>query len=252
MSYCAIIPFNDGKPCGDVKFPNAWGGAARIWDSLYRRYVANPLDPYDEILWALAKNENLLLAERAVHVATFDRAIIRREHFKQYREHLDRFIELHPAKAGHIDHLPAWASYMGACVAEAIGFHGTSVANNLWQEYDEETDEFTPYDLNDPKNEGRHIEVYDWLENLKEPEMPDQQRLITWTELCRLCQFHCELPLTVHQAEWGMTEGGSHIPNEDVVCTNTIGKPKPVGPDMCPAWPRFKTPVEAGWTRRQT
>ena len=36
MSYCAIIPFNDGKPCGDVKFPNAWGGAARIWDSLYR------------------------------------------------------------------------------------------------------------------------------------------------------------------------------------------------------------------------
>jgi hypothetical protein len=168
MSYCQIIEFRDGKPGQAYEFRNAWGGAARIWNALYDRYLKDPKKEYDtwafggdhKKFWQLAERKDLPVFERAVHASTFDRAMIRREHFAAFAEHLREFVKAYPVGGDTYDHLPKWADIIEASDAEAIGFHGTSVSDNLWMEYDEQTDESTPYDLN---SEDRHFEVHDYI-----------------------------------------------------------------------------------------
>jgi len=43
---------------------------------------------------------------------------------------------------------------------EAIGFYMMSVSDNLWFEYDADSDESIPYDLN---GDNRHFDVYQEL-----------------------------------------------------------------------------------------
>ncbi|MBW1779264.1 MAG: hypothetical protein JRL30_00805 [Deltaproteobacteria bacterium] len=165
MSRCYVIEFKDGKPDTYAEFPNSWGGAARIWTSLYDKYMKDPAKEYDSWLmdyetklWALATSEKLEPCERITMLATFDYAIIRRENFGKVAADLRGFVALNPAPSGSVDHVPAWADLIEASSAEAIGFHGTSVSEDLWQEWDEDADEAVVYDLN---KGDRHFEIYE-------------------------------------------------------------------------------------------
>lgn len=170
MSYCQLIQFKDGKPDQQTAFRNAWGGAARIWDALFKAYVPkkHEFDSWltggseDRRLWDLAKREDLPMFERAVHASTFDLCYVRKEHFKRFADDLRQFVLNRPAESGHVCHLKAWADLIESSPAEAIGFHGTSFSENLWHRYDSEKDESTPVSL----SEG--FEVYDWLNSLSD------------------------------------------------------------------------------------
>lgn len=165
MSYCQIIPFAEGLPQSGIEFRNAWGGAARIWSALFDAYLKNPAIPYhnwmgnSDDLWELAKREDLPVFERAVHASTFDHAYISRENFGRFAADLRQFAEKYPVP-GAVDHLVPWADWIEGSDAEAVGFHGTSVAENPWWVWDEEKDESTPTPLEDG------FEVYGWLESL--------------------------------------------------------------------------------------
>ena len=163
MSYCKIVIFRDGKAAEDIEFRNAWGGAARIWESLFERYLKNPDIPYDswlfgnqQLLWDLAKRQTLPIYERAVHASTFDRAYVRQVNFSRFCTDLRAFDAAFPAGT-KISHLQAWADAIEKLNAEAIGFHGTSVSEDLWRKYDEAKDE----SIATPLSEG--WEIYEWL-----------------------------------------------------------------------------------------
>jgi hypothetical protein len=176
VSYCAIIEFRDSVADTVQQFGNSWGGAARIWDALYNKYLKNPMLEYDNWLtdsskpgnrrlWDLVDDSRLFDFEKAVHCATFDNFIVRRENFPRFCEHLREFSRAHPC--GGVDHLPAWAAFIEKSDAEAVGFHHTSVTGNPWVSYDEEKDESVPYDL---RTGDKHAEVYAELEASKEPD----------------------------------------------------------------------------------
>lgn len=169
MSQCAIIFFENGKPGHEEEFSNAWGGAARIWTSLYDKYLKDPLVEWDSWLgasskgptklWELAENEDLEMFERSVHASTFDYAIVRKENFARFAKDLRDFVHLYPPGKS-VCHLLQWADAIESSDVEAVGFHGTSVSGNLWYRWDDEKDEEVPYDL---EAGDKHFEIYEWL-----------------------------------------------------------------------------------------
>ncbi len=170
MSQCAIIFFKNGKPYVEEEFSNAWGGAARIWTSLYDKYLKDPLIEWDswmsgsmhgkiDKLWELPKNEEFEVFERSILVSTFDYAIIRKENFVRFAKDLRDFVHLYPPGES-VCHLLSWADVIESSDAEAVGFHGTSVSENLWYKWDSEAEEEIPYELQDG---DEHFEVYEWL-----------------------------------------------------------------------------------------
>lgn len=177
MSYAALITFKEGKPDACIEYRNAWGGSARIWDALFKRYIPKKHeydtwvnDPHDRRLWDLAKREDLQMFERAVHAFTFDRFYVRREHFGRLSLDLRLFVDTYPAGAC-VDHLPAWANWLDENnEIEAVGLHGTSVSENIWYRPKEcphcgnNTDESEPVPLADG------TEVYEWLASLNAPD----------------------------------------------------------------------------------
>lgn len=169
MSTCAIIEFRDGKADTEHRFGNSWGGAARIWTALFDKYAKDPKIEYDNWLttasqpgnrrlWDLVDDPRLMEFEKAVHYATFDNFIVRRENFSRFAKHLREFSLAY--SYGGIDHLPAWANVIEKSDAEAVGFHHTSVSENPWIAWADDSDEGTPYDLNIG---DKHFEVYDAL-----------------------------------------------------------------------------------------
>lgn len=162
MSSCELVQFRNRKAEDSIAFGNSWGGAARIWASLFDKYCKDPGKPYDSWLmdesgrlWKLATRDDLPEYERAVLVFTFDNCIVRHEHFRQLAEHLREFARQYHTKG--VCHLDAWADVLDNSDAEAIGLHATSVNSNPWFKWDEETDEAVPFDL----DTGKYNEVYD-------------------------------------------------------------------------------------------
>lgn len=165
MSYCAIITFKDGKPSEQIEYRNAWGGAARIWNSLFDKYLKNPEIPYDswlqinrqQSLWDLANRKTLPDCERAVHCSTLDLAYIQRDNFLRFASHLREFDRINPVQRNTVNHLIAWADKIVTLECEAIGFYGTSVSENPWCKWNEEKDESDAI----PLSEG--WEIYDHI-----------------------------------------------------------------------------------------
>lgn len=175
MSYTQLIPFVDGKAQPGIEFRNAWGGAARIWDALFKAYVPkkHEYDSWvcstdDRRLRDLAKRADLPKFERAVHVFTFDLFYVRNEHLRDLASDLRAFVQKYPVN-GQVDHLPAFAKWLEEHgTVEAVGLYATSVGENLWHRAKtcphcgNQTDEMEPVPLSDG------TEVYDWLELSKE------------------------------------------------------------------------------------
>jgi hypothetical protein len=175
MSYCALVEFRNGKADTEYEYRNSWGGSARIWDSLFNKFLKDPNDKYDcwlnekrcKVLWKLVDNPSVPLIGRIVLAFTFDYAIVKRDNFKRLVVDLREFDTTFPTSSDRVNHLPAWASLIEKSDAEAIGCYGTSVSEDLWFTWDdtviegeqeEDSGRSVPYDLN---TGDKHFEIYD-------------------------------------------------------------------------------------------
>jgi hypothetical protein len=175
VSYCAIVTFRDGKPAEYEEFRNSWGGAAYVWDALFNRYLRE--SEYDswmsrtQQLWDLSNSAEVPRERRAVLLSTFDYALVMRADFAQFASDLRAFRRdfgiVRPNKGiggwksyEVVCHLDGWAAFVESLDAEAVGFYGTSVGENLWYSYDEETEESVPYDM---ATGTKHWSVYEAL-----------------------------------------------------------------------------------------
>lgn len=172
MSACEVIEFKDGKPDNSLECPNAWGGAAYIWTALYEVYCKDPLKQYDswlmkpERVWELYRRKDIPMNLRRVLISTFDYAVVYPRDFKQFAQDLRAFVTWAGTRNCKC-HLLTWADFVEKSTAEAIGFYGTSVAENLWYSYDKDKDESVPYDL---KTGAKHFDVYEEITNeVEEP-----------------------------------------------------------------------------------
>lgn len=169
MSTATLIIFKDGAPSEGMEYGNSWGGACRIWDALFEKYVKNPAIPYGYIfsdgnskkLWALWRNESLSMAERACLAFTFDHFYVSKANFKRLAEHLREFDSMYPVSQ-KVNHLPKWVEFFESCEADAVGLWATSVSENPWMKWDEDKEESIPV----PLSEGH--EMYVELEGLVE------------------------------------------------------------------------------------
>lgn len=173
MSSSELIIFRGGKPVESVEYSNSWGSAAYVWTVLYDKYIKDPAKEYDtwvcnregaQKVWALVEREDLPFFMRAVLASTFDYAIVEREHFAEFAQHLNEFVSYFGTN-GRVCHLPAWAKKIEGLDAEAVGFYHTSVSENPWFEWDNKKDKDVPYNL---KKGNKHFEAYDYLKDAAE------------------------------------------------------------------------------------
>ena len=179
MSDTSLIFFRDHKPDTEMEFRNSWGGFAYIWDRLFEKYCKDPDKEYDnwllssDKLWALDKRKDIPVSERACLVAGYDKAMIWKKNFKRFAGDLISFLDSFQPGDKRICHLYLWVDVFLSADSEAIGFHPTSVAENLWWKWDEEKEEEIPYELfkrdsffNLVEN-TEHFEVYEYLDGLR-------------------------------------------------------------------------------------
>lgn len=144
MSYCALVAFKADKTTDTTEFRNAYGGAYRIWQALYDRHLKDPVKPHEYVLspdvsrrlWALADDLTLPRYARSVLTATFDHALVFQKDFLEFRADLLAFDAAYPTPPDAVNHLPAWAEAFAHAFdlgdRVAVGFHGTSVVEDLW------------------------------------------------------------------------------------------------------------------------
>lgn len=166
MSHTSLVFFKDGKPDHQVKFRNSWGGAARIWDSLFNEHLKRPDVPYDSWLfdkggrlWALIEDPRISEYERVALGFTFDLFYVSKKNFRKIASHLREFASKYPVSM-KVDHLDAWAGEIEKSESEAVGLYASSVGENLWKGWDNEKGEevFVPLSCGH--------EVYEYIENL--------------------------------------------------------------------------------------
>lgn len=155
MSYAELVIFRGDEMSEAIEYGNSWGGSARIWDAIWDKYMRDHRNPYDGWLmningergrqfWQLCNSERLSPHERTVFAFTFDYALICRDDFKAFADDLLQFDKDNPTEPERVNHLPAWARKFAELLEDEtvtyVGLHGTSVSENLWNIYDEETD----------------------------------------------------------------------------------------------------------------
>lgn len=172
MSRCSLIEFN-GNVQTVHEFSNSWGGAARIWQTIYDKHVVKSHE-YDgwmsnpKKLWALARNAGVPAHQRAVLASTFDYAVVKRADFQRFASDLREFNGKPPCHPDAVNHLPAWADLVEKSTADCIGFMGTSVSGSLWDVYepserDDDDGTYRPYDFD---KDSKAFDVYGWQDGL--------------------------------------------------------------------------------------
>lgn len=163
MSSAYLIEFRDGRAAAKVEFRNSWGGMHRICDPIYKRWLADPNNPFDnwlrdmEKLWPLYKDARLEPGARLVLTFVFDWAVVLKDRFEDFAVNLRAFDRAYPAPGEAANHLPAWADFFQNSTADAIGLHATSCGDCLWFPYDAKLDKTVPYDMSKQSN---HFDIY--------------------------------------------------------------------------------------------
>lgn len=166
MSSTELIEFKDNVASESYEFRNSWGGAARIWHSLFESYIEKKHEydnwmtaAKDGRLWKVWRDDRVSDAERVVYWMCCDNALVKRENFAAMASALREFATKHPVD-GNVCHLEAWAKVFDESDAEAIGLYATSVGDNPWHGWNEETYENEPYDIG---KGDKHWFVFDRL-----------------------------------------------------------------------------------------
>lgn len=153
MSTTSLVEFRTGVAFDCHEFNNSWGGASRIWDSLFTAYIPKQSE-YDNWmtaagdgrLWKVWSDARLSESERLVYWFSCDNAIVRSKDFAAMAAALRDFVVLHPI-VGRVCHLEGYAKVFDECQGDAIGLHTTSVCENPWFDWDENKEESVPYNL---------------------------------------------------------------------------------------------------------
>lgn len=152
MTTTSLIEFVDGVAQAEYEFGNSWGGAARVWDSLFKKYIPkkHEFDNWmqaaeDKRLWSVCEDPRLSDAERMVYAFTMDNALVKKDDFAAMAKALREFIQQNPRDG--VCHLEAFAKVFEESEGDAMGLHATSVCENPWISCDEEQDESVPYNI---------------------------------------------------------------------------------------------------------
>ena len=135
-----------GKDTRDIcEFRNSWGFAPVVWDALGRAYISKDFvwlsDP--DRIWRLYDDPRLSASERAVLFMTFDYAYVCHKDARQAADDIEMFLTMYPQPAGSANHWPAIAQWMGGWPIDipCVGFHGTSVSEDLWAIWESDDDD---------------------------------------------------------------------------------------------------------------
>lgn len=154
MSYSTMhVAHADGDVHDYKEYRNGHGYALPAWEYLANKYIPRLPGEDDskfhirwwytdacKAVWALAKDKRLETWELLVLHASFDHAVVEREHFHKLAaafEHIGR--EYAKIKPECVNHYPAMANDIRTLPPEvqAICFTATSCGDNLWWAYDE-------------------------------------------------------------------------------------------------------------------
>jgi hypothetical protein len=145
MSTTAVLVAGaDGVLNEGRTFANSWGGAAFVWDALWREYLSPrpgdmppTLDRHTaERVWDLSRDERLSVYERLVLVTTFDHCLIRRTDALRVAQALDAFVARYERRRGNrACNLPLQAMYLRelAFNAEVREIGWRQSAGDLWE-----------------------------------------------------------------------------------------------------------------------
>lgn len=160
MSRTTMMLIDSGGNTRDIaEFSNSWGSAAFVWDALYKKYIGGDgylfSDENMKKVWALWKDPRLRTVEKVVLLSTFDHAIIERDKFEDAAFAFAEFEALH-RQPNAICHMGAISqALMDNRETDCVGacFQQTSVAENPWLgEYNEDTEDYKPFDMNAEKH----------------------------------------------------------------------------------------------------
>lgn len=136
-----------------LEFQNANGGAPLIWSLMGTRYLGFQTPSQwlfdSEKIWPLYKQENVPLAEKAVLLMTYDRAVVTKPYFSKACEDILNFLDtfkdcIDPERVNHWYKIADAFKQNPNC--EAIGFYWTSVGEDPFLgEYDEECEEYLKF-----------------------------------------------------------------------------------------------------------
>jgi len=160
MSYTTMLLFPaSGPPRDHAEYPNAHRAHPLIWSAFAERFAGDrgACDPMkirkgSEVtkFWELDKDPTIPRVYRLVLQMTWDHALVRRADLLMMADALDTFISDLPLEFG-AGHLLAWTKEFRALAGRddfvAVGFIGTSVADDVWRVRSEDSDECRDYDL---------------------------------------------------------------------------------------------------------
>lgn len=132
---------------------NSWHGAILLWSHLSERYLGESLSLAmmrdGSRLWNLVKDTRLSRDERIALATTFDRVMVKQEHFRLVADAIDRMIR-EPNSAGHWGNWPAQADALRYLALDsmcfAVAWNQTSVNDDTWTVYEEGKDEEEEYE----------------------------------------------------------------------------------------------------------
>ena len=166
MSYTEIYKFDSkGEPEMFAEVRNAHRGAMAVWDYLEKKYLP-PVQfsrlwagnrEEGKLVWNLATDKRLELAERISMLSTFDNAIV-------YRKYIPALLEAFRAFPGETSLLEQADAIETLCREDsdfiAIGWNQTSVNGDCWTNYGghDEDDEAIGYNI--LTDSGRHWGIF--------------------------------------------------------------------------------------------
>jgi hypothetical protein len=170
MSNTKILSLKIGKGNEIIKqLQNSWGSAPFIWNEMSKRYLNTEDHSYQwqiEKLWPIYNDKNIPKHHRSVLMMTYDFAYIKNENFKRAANDIRLFLKDFPPKDGYANHWMEISEIFDSSYnLEAIGFHLTSVTDNLFNgEWNEEKEDYDGIDWSNT------FEVYDLLESIDAKE----------------------------------------------------------------------------------
>lgn len=172
MSYTTLKAIWPGERVEDIcDLRNGWGSSPVIWEVLGKRYCHFDESkneswlfpkPNAQKVWDLWMRPDLATYIRAVLLMTFDLAYVVKTDYGRAAHDIRQFLKTMPIGKNVVNHWPTLAELFESNPDyPAIGFHATSVAEDIWSiKYDETTGIAQPADW------GKTFDVYASLDAL--------------------------------------------------------------------------------------
>jgi len=150
------------------EFRNSWGTAPIVWDTFCKKYfgpdehwwLMNLSTPAGQQFWDLWKDPKIPISHRAVFLWTFDHFYVKKADYRRFGADLRKFLDDTLISANDVNHWPLIAQvFEMEPDYPALALWCTTVNGDQWDRpYDEEKDEYGPFDWN------KATDLYEQLE----------------------------------------------------------------------------------------